>query len=261
MPKPRYLTPSKISLLVLINLYCSSKLPSSATIPVLSFILSHSLPAASSAARSPRPARLHDGYISIQAFEDVLQGYASSIPGRTLLDDVLMHMWQMHSVDSLFDLFDRLGSLLVRPREDGHHDENLGRIHLLETAPVGALVRRARLEFSRLPFDDVIRLWCAFLTYRAPTVNWAKRLAAGLASSDADTIATDASLDQNNSPTQDNNPTQDSSPNQNSTLNQNNSVFEVAYSRLLDDDNPVNGVSADDIERMLEFQLERLQRK
>jgi anaphase-promoting complex subunit 5 len=236
MSKPRYLTASKISLLILVKLYCTVGVPSSATIPVLSFILSHSFPTTPSAARAPRSAKQHDVAFSIRAFEDVLQKHASSMPGRSLLDVFLKHVWEMNSFDALFDLFDSLGELLARPQEDAPQDEPAGRVCLSQTSPLGALIRRARVEFVRLPFDDAIRLWTAFVAYRAPSAHWSKRLA-GLASSGVDIVAADMGLKPGDS------------------------LYESAYGRLSNEEIEEHAMSLDDLDRLLEFQLDRLQRK
>jgi anaphase-promoting complex subunit 5 len=235
MSIPRYLTASKISLLVLINLYCSSDIPSSGTIPVLSFIVSHSFPSAPSAARAPRSANRQDAALSIRAFEDVLHSHASNMPGRTLLDVFLKHMWEMNSLDSLFALFDRLGGLLARSREDATEDESSERMYLSQASPLGVLIRRAKVEFVRLQFDDVIKLWSAFIAYRAPTAQWTKRLA-GLVSFGADLVAADMGLDPSDS------------------------LYQVAYGRLPDDEFGGHALSVEDLERLLDVQLDRLQR-
>lgn len=236
MSKPRYLTASKISLLVLVNLYCTSSFPSSATIPVLSFILSHSFPTVTTGSRARRSIPHQDASLSIRAFEDVLQHHASSMPGRTLLDVFLKHMWAMDSFDALFVLFDQLGDLLARPSEDAAQDESPGRILLSQTSPLGALVRRARVEFVRLQFGGAIRLWSAFLAYRAPTAQWTKRLA-GLAFSGVDKVATDMGLEPGDA------------------------TYEVAYGCFSDEEAMENTLSNEDLERLLDFQLDRLQRR
>jgi anaphase-promoting complex subunit 5 len=240
MATPRYLTAQKISLLVLVRLYCSSALPSSATIPILSFILSHSVSSSASSARSRRlfgsASSDHDTTFSIDVFEDVLQGHASSMPGRTLLDLFLKHMWEMNSFDALHDLVDNLGELLITPPPvDNQEDASSDRIYLSKTSPLGAFVRRARLEFTRLQFDDAMKLWSAFVKYRAPTAQWTKRLA-GIASSGVDRVAAELGL----------RPGDD--------------LYEIAYGHLEDQEEVGEGLSTDDLDRILEFQLDRLQR-
>lgn len=240
MSTPRFLTAQKISLLVLVRLYCSSALPSSATIPILSFVLSHALSSSSSSARQHvargSASADHDTTFSIDVFEDVLQGHASSMPGRTLLDLFLKHMWEMNSFDSLHELIDNLGELLATPPPtDAQEEVSPDRIYLSKTSPLGSFVRRARLEFTRLQFDDAMKLWSSFVRYRAPTAQWTKRLA-GIASSGVDRVATEMGL----------RPGDD--------------LYEIAYGHLEDPEQEGEGLSADDLDRILDFQLDRLQR-
>ncbi|KAH3986954.1 hypothetical protein HBH98_025910 [Parastagonospora nodorum] len=240
MATPRYLTAQKISLLVLVRLYCSSALPTSATIPILSFILSHTVSPPTSNAQSHRsfgPASSeHTAAFSIDLFEDVLQGHTSSMPGRTLLDLFLKHMWELSSFDALHDLIDNLGELLSTPLSADSQDEpSSDRIFLSKTSPLGAFVRRARLEFTRLQFDDAMKLWSLFVKYRAPTSQWTKRLA-GIASGGVDRVAAEMGL----------RPGDD--------------LYEVTYGHLEDQEQEGEGLSTDDLDRILDFQLDRLQR-
>lgn len=233
MGTARYLTAQKISLLVLLRLYCSSTLPASATIPILSFILSTTLPSTSSSVRSLHSSATSNPSFSIDSFEDVLQGHASNMPGRTLLDIFLKSMWEMNSFDALHALFDNLGELLMTPsHQEGEGQE---RIYLSKTSPLGIFVRRARLEFDRLKFEDTIALWSSFVRYRAPTAQWTKRLA-GLAASGVDAVIAEMGLHEDDD------------------------VYEIAYGDLQVPDDGTQGVSQDDLDRILEFQLDRLQR-
>jgi len=235
MATPRYLTAQKISLLVLTRLYCSSTLPSSATIPVLSFILAGTIPAASSSARAQSTSTSVQ-QDAIDSFEHVLQGHASSMPGRTLLDLFLKHMWEINSFDALHTLFDSIKDLMDAPPTDTQDGEAPDGIYLSKTSPLGAFVRRAHVEFTRLQFDDSMRLWSSFIKYRAPTAQWTKRLA-GLASSGVDTVITEMGLKPGDA------------------------VYEVAYGHLYgEEEDKEAGSSLDDLDRILDFQLDRLQR-
>lgn len=240
MAVSRYLTAQKISLLVLVKLYCNSVLPSSATIPVLSFVLLHAIPSSPSTARSHRPQEHPDASFSIQAFEDVLQSHASSMPGRTLLDVFLKNMWEVNSFDALHDLFDNIGDLLIKSKEDPEQDavaeQPTERVVLSQTSPLGSFVRRSRLEFTRLQFDDAMKLWSAFILYRAPTAQWTKRIA-GLASSGIDANAAEMGLQSGDD------------------------LFEIAYGHLEDEEENGQTMSMDDFDRLQEFQLDQLQRK
>lgn len=232
MGTARYLTAQKISLLVLLRLYCSSTLPSSSTIPILSFILSTTLPSTSSSARSPRLSTSQNSFFPIDTFEDVLQGHASNMPGRTLLDLFLKSMWEMNSFDALHTLFDSLGELLIGPpSQDGEEQD---RIYLSKTSPLGIFVRRARLEFDRLQFEDTISLWSSFVKYRAPTAQWTKRLA-GLAASGVDAVIAEMGMQEGDD------------------------AYEIAYGSLNEPDDGTQGISLDDLDRVIGFQLDRLQ--
>ena len=160
------------------------------------------------------------------------------MPGRTLLDVFLKHMWEMNTFDALHKLFDNIGDLLLKTRDDAgqdiHASELSDRVILSKTSPLGVFVRRARLEFTRLQFDDTMKLWSTFITFRAPTAQWTKRLA-GLASSGADSITSEMGLQ----------PGDD--------------LYEVAYGHLAQDGERRLDISIDDLDRLLEFQLDKLQ--
>lgn len=235
MSTSRYLTAQKVCLLVLLKLYCESAIPSSATIPILSFIVTHATPSTPSW-RARRSSEQADASFAIHAFEDVLQPHASIMPGRTLLDVFLKKLWEINSFDALHDLFGSLSELLAKEGEEAepHQSASRAQILLSKVSPLGAFVRRARLEFTRLQFDDAMKLWTTVIAYRAPTAQWTQRIA-GIAA---------AGVDVNTSKM---------------ALHPGDGLFEVAYGRLgeeiVDD-----SISTDDLERLLEFQLDRLQR-
>ncbi|KAL5113826.1 APC5 protein [Pleosporales sp. CAS-2024a] len=240
MATPRYLTAQKISLVVLVRLYCSCALPTSATIPVLSFILANTIPSSAQNAqdrRSPASASLErNAALPIEVFEHVLQGHASNMPGRTLLHLFLKQMWELVSFDALHDLIESLGELLhSTTTPEGQDEPSSDRFRLSKASPLGAFVRRARLEFTRLQFDDTMKLWSSFVKYRAPTAQWTKRVA-GMASSGVDSVAAEMGL----------RPGDD--------------LYEVAYGHLNDDEEEGDGLSNEDLDRILDFQLDRLQR-
>lgn len=237
MSTPRYLTAQKISLLILTRLYCSSILPTSATIPILSFILSSSLAPTSSSARAPRPLPTDQdrGTFSIDVFEDVLQAHASNVPGRTVLDLFLKHMWEMNTFDALHALFDNILELINTSQSSSQSEDAPEHISLSKTSPLGIFVRRAHLEFSRLQFDDSMKLWLSFIKYRAPTAQWTRRLA-GLASSGVDAVVSEMGLG----------PGHD--------------IYGITYGHLHDEESGGDITSLDDLDGILEFQLNRLQK-
>jgi anaphase-promoting complex subunit 5 len=235
MANTRYLTPHKIGLLVLANLYCKSAISSSSVVPVLAFILSHSIPPAFCHARTSTTVQHDTAGPSIQTLEDVLQTNSSTMPGRTLLDVFLKCLWEINSFDALDNLFAEIYDLF-QPSKDDPESENLStdRIYLSKTSPLGAFVRKARLEFVRLQFDDALKLWDAFIAYRAPTAQWTKRLA-GLSASGVDINAANMALEPGDA------------------------LFRVAYPELHEEVVGEPLLSVDDVEHLLDFQLQRMQ--
>lgn len=236
----RYLTAQKISLLVLIKLYCESVLPSSATIPILSFVLSHTNSRSQSTVRRRTFRQDPDPSFPIEAFEDVLQGQPSNMPGRTLLDVFLKRMWEINSFDAMHELFDKIGNLLAKGQDDeGELQglEDMDRVLLSKTSPLGTFIRRMRVEFTRLPFDDVVKLWSSFIVYRAPTAQWNRRIAE---------LANSSGIDWNASMM---------------GLGPGDELFDIAYGGLSEVRELGDLVSVDDFDRLLDFQLDKLQRK
>ena len=172
----RYLTPSKVGLLALVSLYTESVVPFDATIPVLSFISSHLLKKEASASSLPQR---DDFVIDIETLQIATGRFASGIPGRTIWDLLLKKLWGIDSLDSLHHFFDNLSFLLGPPEEPARantKDPISGRLHLSRVSPLGSFVRRARIEFNRLQFHDGAGLWNAFVAFRAPSfTQWKKR--------------------------------------------------------------------------------------
>lgn len=247
----RYLTPSKIGLLLLVELYARQVIPISSTIPVLSFILSHLVPVASTTSQKAPTAkglsRRQTFIISVEDFEEALAQHsaASGLPGRSLWDHLLRKLWHLDSLDSLHTFFDGLSDVLVRSKDELRADTeidilppNEDAVLFSRTSPFGAFIRRSQLEFSRLKFHDVIHLWKSFVSYRQPTWSiWASKN--GLAG-----VPTfDAAL-------------KDAGPTWGG-------VGIVAYEHCFPvaGNNIVGLVSTDDVEKLLEFQVEEMQSK
>lgn len=178
MATSRYLTPSKLGLLALTSIYVNGIVPTSSTIPVLSFIVSHLLPTDKTQPSSFR----HKTIIDLQDFENATLAHPSGIPGRTVWDLLLKKLWEIDCLDALHAFFDSLGDLVLRSREELLRDAENGvvretsQMQLSRNSPLGAFVRKARLEFTRLQLDDGIVLWKSFVVYRRPTLaTWRRR--------------------------------------------------------------------------------------
>ncbi|KAL8792606.1 MAG: hypothetical protein Q9195_004829 [Heterodermia aff. obscurata] len=232
----RYLTPSKIGLLALISLYTDSFIPSAATIPILSFIVSYLLPI------DPYQDTSLQSSLSLTLPIDSLRQstiwHPSSIPGRTVWDLLLNYLWKINSFDALHLFFDDL-SLLLEKSYEGQDAQELNassprRTLLSRSSPLGAFVRRSQLEFTRLQFHDGITLWKSFIVYRGPMIaSWRRRYPGVSASIDMNLQEESNSLEE--------------------------SVRDVVYGDLdslsLKDAN----ISTGDLEHLLEFQVDQMQ--
>lgn len=238
----RYLTPSKIAVLALVHLYCDSVVPSAAVVPFLSFILST---LGGSPREDPAGNRLEEvnpSPASAAGFEHDAVTQASSIPGRTIFDLFIKKLWEIDSLDALHTFIQESGSLFSGSleqveREDGSTIPRSSRqISLSRNSPLGIFVRRVRLEFTRLQFSDALKLWLAFTAFKEPTLVAWERQNRTLASHSFDRVLQELDLEPNNG------------------------LLEIAYENSKSVDSMEGMISASDIERILEFQVDRLQR-
>lgn len=243
----RHLTPSKIGLLALIRLYSDGVVPSSATIPILSFLVSYLLPVHSQTSQEIDSVS-QDGFtVSIQKLQSVTIPHASAIPGRTVWDLLLKLLWAIDSLDALHVFFNELPLLLEKPLDgspavpdDSKHLQQK-RMLFSRNSPLGAFIRRSQLEFTRLQFHDGNNLWRSLIIYRAPTLAiWKRRNPAG----------GPRSYDSN---------LQVESFDRNGTLS--NLVYgNFPQSNVKNDMLRHGNTSTDDMEKLLDYQVSRMQR-
>ncbi|KAI9035431.1 putative anaphase-promoting complex subunit Apc5 [Aspergillus affinis] len=241
----RYLTPSKIALLCLVSIYTEGVVPNSSAIHVLSFLVSCLSPLDASNPHSTfsGPDKKQSSSVSIADLEKALSAQTSSIPGRSVWDLFLRKIWSIDSCDALEVFFSDVSDILVKTRDEQLRDRDSdlapesGVMRLSRNSPLGVFVRRAQLEFTRLQFHDSVRLWKGFVKYRLLTYRaWARRNPAEEQAT-VDINLLELGLDAN-------------SP-----------LARVAYGNIKDDkENGEQYVSTKDIERLLEFQIEELQR-
>ncbi|EFE33845.1 anaphase-promoting complex subunit Apc5, putative [Trichophyton benhamiae CBS 112371] len=289
----RFLTPSKVALLALISIYTEGVVPNSAVVPVLAFLVSHLLPleasrtvghgcihgcrpgcgrgsgrgqpdssssnkdaaststgnTTSTTSTGTRTEDKMQGTPSVEEVKEATAGLASSIPGRSIWDLFLKRLWQFDCADTLDEFFASLADILARSREErlldpegakeaDEEQKKHGRVLLARHSPLGAFVRRVRLEYTKLQFHDATSLWKAFIRYRMPTyAAWAKRNPAeAQLSVDANLCELGLDLD---------------SP-----------LARVMYGDLADDGADEGaGMSVRDVERLLEFQISKMQSK
>lgn len=234
----RYLTPFRISLLVLITAYSDGLVSSSASISVLSFIVSHLLPIHSKLRERDEGHDQDDFTLSIERLQKATIIHGSAIPGRTVWDLVLKNLWAIASLDALHTFFDDLSYLLEKPveqglRQDYSDSQRPKRMLLSRNSPLGAFVRRAQLEFTRLQFHDGISLWKELVVFRRPTLALWKQRNPGVGSNTFDTNLQQDSVD--------------------------GKLVGLVYGRLSCNTSESIQTSTEDMERILDYQISRMQ--
>lgn len=245
----RFLTPAKIGLLALIELYTEGVVPNDSTITVLGFIFDQLLPSASTTSpiqdqiQVDLPLRL-----DLKAFETLLSGHvaASGLPGRTLWDHFLRKIWDIDSLDALHIFFTSRALVLTKSKDELKRDAEQGIappapeiITLAPTSPFGRFVRRSKVEFERLQFNDGVALWTAFSKWRAESkVYWAKKNG-GMGRWAGDKALDDGEAEWGSSATE---------------------MLElIAYGDLILQGSAEGAISTDDVEKLLEFQVDKMQ--
>ncbi|KAK7740612.1 APC5 protein [Diatrype stigma] len=251
----RFLTPAKIGLLALIELYTSKAVPTSSIVEVLSLITSHLIDydlSSSSGDTDGRWKRAESTVglvISIADFEKVLTPLtaASGMPGRSLWYVFLDKLWKIDSLDALHAFFDHCPELLAKTKDELRRDAEMGIpapgpevILLSRNSPFGAFVRRAHLEFTRLRFHDAFELWKGFVRYRQTTAAYYRKKTPSFQRLSFDNVLLTGEPDWGTG-------VED--------------IASVAYGDMLrDDPTSTLPVSTDDIEKLLEFQIEQMQK-
>ncbi|KAI9819380.1 MAG: anaphase promoting complex subunit 5 [Phylliscum demangeonii] len=240
----RYLSPSKITLLTLLSLYVDSLVPVHATVPILSFIIDQLVPqeAPSSNYHSISPSKPRTFILPIEQFQNACADHASAVTGRTIWDLLLRRLWHIDSLERLHEFFEKMGNMLALTREELRAEAAEGaprppsnRILFSRASPVGGFVRRAQLEFVRYQFHNVVALWKSFIAYRQSTwPAWKKR------NQSASRLSFDTNLDD--------------------------PVPQDRLARAMYGGEPeqldlgATAVSTEDLERLLEFQVDEMQK-
>ncbi|MCJ1396268.1 Anaphase-promoting complex subunit 5 [Xylographa bjoerkii] len=236
----RYLTAPKVGILALISLYGDSVVPTGAIVPLLSFIVSFLLPPTGTARGIPS---IENGDFLTDSIGDIQKAtivHASGIPGRTLWDLFLRKLWEINSFDQLHVFFDSLSLLLPTSSEEVEKGAEIdsvspSRMRFSKNSPFGLFLRRAQLEFTRLQLHDSVTLWKGFIYYRSPTVNmWRRR------NPNPERASYDINLAKPRVDGQDN-------------------LRLILYGDVVEVDHRQVDNSTEDIEKLLEFQRDRMQ--
>lgn len=175
---PRYLTPARICLLVLVRLYQEGQVSTASSLQVLEFIARRTIPP------SPHHNPVLEGQDAvcspqISELGRQLQQWSSRIPGRSMYDVLLQGIWNLDGLDSLNTLISQLRRItrpIAEVEEEGQGEDLPDCQRITLCSPLGQFVRRCYVEFTRLQFADSQALWTTFAAYRAETRNdWTRQ--------------------------------------------------------------------------------------
>lgn len=227
----RFLSPSTIALLALIAMYCDDYVPPMGQMAILNFISTQLLPRREMR-RKMAGSATRNIVTAMGDFEKALSPYKKDDCSYTLWSEFCHIIWRISSLDSMFDFFKSLPALFdVREKHSVEDDQTT----LSRTSLWGTFVRRSVLEFERLNFEDAVKLWQRYERFRAPTSNVVKRPLSDHADREATTYMDE--LDRRS-----------------------NHEISAILTRDLDSaDETLGDTSSDGIEKLLTFQVERLQ--
>ncbi|KAH6628677.1 anaphase-promoting complex subunit 5-domain-containing protein [Chaetomium tenue] len=250
----RYLAPSKIGLLALIELYIEGAVPNDATIPVINFLTSHLLDYSLTGPFTAPTERWKEAEntirlaVSVHHFEELLAPFAAvdRLPGRSLWDRFLEKLWGIDSLHTLHEFFDQLPNHLARTKAElrelaSRGEEPPSGVLLTRNSPFGVFIRKAHLEYTRLYFDYVANLWKTFVKYRQPTAAYWRRRNPHHSRLSFDSVLLEGEHEWGL---------------------QTDGIAVAAYGNMLlmDGQDAELPVSTDDIESLLEFQIEQVQK-
>lgn len=166
---PRYLTPARVCLLVLIQIYQEQQASSESSFDVLDFIAQHI-----TASTDDDDIALVESRASTQGdlvkFAEELQHLPSQVPGRNVYDVLLQALWDVHGLDAIDEMFATLRATVMTVNADPTERR------VSPASPLGQYIRRCYVEYTRLQFADVQSLWDKFAAFRAPTYDdWASK--------------------------------------------------------------------------------------
>lgn len=171
----RYISASKLCLVVLTRIYVEDYVPPSGTIEVLSFIGYYIDPEIKRIAASQKKKASTDDsqyLLSLEELHGLLNLHTCQLPGKNARDDFTVwdvfkvYLLKISNMHTMCHFLSSLGALLLPDvaREDGGTRVNI----LAANSPLGLFVRRVRVESENLQFPDVMKLWSSFERFVQP---------------------------------------------------------------------------------------------
>lgn len=194
----RFLTPSKIALLVLAQIYIKGLIPFASTGQVLRFLLSRILFDADASDRDI----FSEDVGSVSDIEHSLFDQPSVVPGRSIWDLFLKYIWAIDCADALEWFISDMSQYLGKSREEllKGRDEGLTpepNTKVVRTSPLGLFIRRCAIEYMKPQFQESMVLWLEFVGYRMPTKASFARRNPQLVRNTFDSVLSDLEIDYN----------------------------------------------------------------
>ena len=105
----RYLSPAKICLVVLVEIYRTNEVRPSDNIALLSFIAAQIIPRSAEASHNNAPSPRRGQ--TLDDFQQLLAPITSQFPGRSLYDVFLRSLWSLESLEDLEQIFHTVRAL------------------------------------------------------------------------------------------------------------------------------------------------------
>ena len=160
----RYLSPARLYLLALIELYITGESSTDDGLQILDYITGQLNVFSEISSSGVHNSRRHFSH-AIASFGSQFQRWRSRIPGRNMYDALLERVWEFDGFDSFHSLFSKMQSV-VQP---SNLDIETSLVKISRSSPIGQFIRRCYIEFTRLNFADSRTLWLDFEAYREPS--------------------------------------------------------------------------------------------
>lgn len=230
------------------ELYCEDAIGDESSLAVLEFLAGHILPddQLHPEDECEKTDKIIDIVSSIKVFEQALRPLHVGVgmPGRTVWDIFLQRIWQIDSLHVVHSFLNARGGLVEPPKEEGFKDPlpkgSAISIRLSPGSPFAAFVGKAAFEYTRLRFEEMCTLWKQFVIYRQPTANHMRRRNKSFSRLSFDNVLLASEPEWGDEST--------------------NRVAEVVYEGMMSGlDKPPIPVTMDDLERLLDFQINKMQ--
>lgn len=173
---PRYLTATKLALLILIDTYNTTNPGPASRHEILNFLSSRIVIRSDFDSSSLNERFEFSTTTDIADFGDTLSKLSTSHPGRTVYDLFLAKIWALDGLDALVEFVKEISECVGSSSPAPTDEQEAPPPKISRASPLGQFIRRCNIEFTRLQFPDAQALWSSFAAFRASSHSaWAAR--------------------------------------------------------------------------------------